>query len=95
MLKAQYQQLTPQAVNHLCSGSQDSEDFLVQVYNITLNKNDKLSCMLSDGFYCVKGFLRDKSVLKPGTSLVIQNNTKMLSLGSSSMSWQTQEKVLE
>ena len=93
MLKAQYQHLTPQAVSHLCGGSQESEDILVQVYNLTVNKNDKISCILSDGFYCVKAFLRDKSLLNPGTSVFTQNNTITPSSASSSMSWPAQEKA--
>ena len=67
MLKAEYQQLSPQAISHLCGGSQEGESILVQVYNITINKNDKISCILSDGLYCVKAFLRDKNIIKPGT----------------------------
>ena len=93
MLKTQYQQLTPQAVNHLCSGSQEGEDILIQVYNITLNKNDKLTCILSDGLYCVKAFLRDKVLLKPGTFFFTQNSMKMLLFVSQNMLWQTQEKA--
>jgi hypothetical protein len=92
-LKAQYQHLPAQAIWTLCQNSQQDEDTLVQVYNLTLTKNDKLTCFLSDGHHCAKAFLKDKHALTPGTPTPTQDSTTTLSSSSSSTSSQGLAKV--
>lgn len=50
----------------LSEGSSSSEAIVVQVFNLTISKNDKLSCFVSDGYHSIKAFLKDKDTLQPG-----------------------------
>jgi len=58
---------------------------LVQVYNIALGKNDKVTCLVSDGHLCIKGFLQEKDKLRPGTYSLTKDSTKTPSSESSSI----------
>ena len=66
MIKSEFRQLQRNGVTELCQTSAEQEEVLVQAYNIVLGKNDKLSCLISDGRFCIKAFFKEKNVLIPG-----------------------------
>lgn len=74
MIKSEFRQLQRNGVVELCQAAAEQEGVLVQAYNITLGKNDKLSCLISDGRFCIKTFFKEKNVIVPGTNEDIQRN---------------------
>lgn len=65
MLNPKFRQLEKQGIPKLCLAASEDEEIIVQAYNISLNKNDKLTCLISDGRHSIKAFLKDKNILKP------------------------------
>jgi hypothetical protein len=53
------------AIQGLCESPAENEAVIVQIYNIAVDQKNKLTCFLSDGNYCVKAFLKEKSSIQP------------------------------
>jgi len=71
MLKEEFRELKRSAITELIQAAADSEQVLVQAYNISVHKNDQLACFLSDGNHCIKAFFKNKSIIQPSIIFLI------------------------
>lgn len=93
-LLPQYKELPAGTISLLCQAPSEDEHLLLQVYNISISKNHKLTALVSDGTLCAKAFFQNKDFLTPGNSFLTQKNTKT-ALSKSNPIWSlTQEKAL-
>lgn len=72
MIKSQFKNLHRNAITEICQASSQQEELIVQAYNIAIGKNDKLSCLISDGRFCIRAFFKEKNVIAPGKNEVMQ-----------------------